>query len=54
MKKAQRNNKWLKARNKRQAKAHEFAKRKRDAGEPKILWGAKYHHILKGTSGFWC
>jgi len=46
MKKAERNKKWLKAKNKRKAKADEFAKRKRDSGVPKIMWGLKYRRML--------
>jgi len=52
MKKAERNKKWLKARNKRKAKAEEFAKRKRDSGVPRIMWGIKYHSMLKDTWRF--
>lgn len=48
MKKAQRDKKWLKARNKRKARAAEFAKRKRDQGAPKFLWIWKEQKILIG------
>lgn len=48
MKQEKRNNKWLKARNKRKARAAEFAKCKRDAGVPRFLWVWKEQKILRG------